>query len=191
MNNTYFLWIDLETTGFYPYEGKILEVAAILTPSDFLKTGEPYAEYQSVVKFDAKELKKVQGILSMNGVVLQMHTKNGLLKEIEAGNGKTIEEIEADLIKKVSSLPPNSIIHLAGNSIHFDREWIKAHMIWLDKHLSYRILDVRSLQIAFPELDPKLQTKGHRAMDDLRESIATYKAIREQVMMSIEMDVGI
>ena len=189
MSNTYFLWMDIETTGFYPYEGRILEVAAILTPSNFLETKDLYAHYNQVVRHDAKEFKKLLIHLSMNDVVLKMHQKNGLLKEIEEGRGRTLDEIESDLIKKVSSLPPKSIIYLAGNSIHFDREWIKVHFYELERYLNYRMLDVRSLQIAFPELDPKLQTKGHRALDDLKESMATYQRIREQVTMALEMEV--
>ena len=66
---------------------------------------------------------------------------------------------------------------LAGNSVHFDRAFIKQWWPDVFNLLHYRILDVSSFKIVMQNKYHVIFNKKetHRAMDDIRESIAELK----------------
>ena len=67
---------------------------------------------------------------------------------------------------------------LCGNSIWQDRRFLARHMPTLERYLHYRIIDVSTVkELArrwHPERiqRPKQAKQPHRALDDIRESIA-------------------
>ena len=66
---------------------------------------------------------------------------------------------------------------LAGNSIHADRAFIAKHLPKLEAKLHYRRLDVSSFKIVYQNKFKKLfkKSESHRALDDIKESIAELK----------------
>ena len=58
--------------------------------------------------------------------------------------------------------------------MHMDKLFLMYHMPKLNEFLHYRILDVTSLKIVVNATHPQLfykKKEGHRALDDIRESI--------------------
>jgi len=78
---------------------------------------------------------------------------------------------------------------LAGNSVGTDRGFLARDMPELESHLHYRIIDVSSIKELsrrwFPRAyfnSPK-KAGGHRALADIRESIAELRYYREAVFV--------
>jgi oligoribonuclease len=110
----------------------------------------------------------------MNDWVREMTITNGLIDRIQAGPNEKHVEIEFGSFIKRNFKEPAI---LAGNSVHFDRLFIKQWWPSVFDLLHYRILDVSSFKIIMQNKYHQIYTKKetHRAMDDIRESIAELK----------------
>lgn len=184
---TVLTWIDLETTGLDPDQGRILEFAAVFTDLQL----NQLAEVQGLVAQPVAE-----ALPLMNDYVRKMHTENGLLDALANGpqmaycHGLELAEtkllLHRDMVRDrlvdpevEVDMPVNFII--AGNTIGFDKAFIKAQMPSLFKELHYRQLDVSSYKVGFPEIFGSATSEAHRAMDDIRASIAQHSKMREIV----------
>ena len=85
-------------------------------------------------------------------------------------------EAETALVKLVERHFKNPAI-LAGNTIHWDRRFIRRYWPQLEAKLHYRMLDVSSFKIIMQSrFSHYIKSKEvHRALDDIRESIAELK----------------
>jgi oligoribonuclease len=74
---------------------------------------------------------------------------------------------------------------LCGNSIGQDRRFIVRHMPKLAAFLHYRSVDVTSIkELArrwYADMPPLAKTESHRALDDIRESLAELRHYRKHV----------
>ncbi len=180
-----YLWVDLETTGLDPHGCRILEWAALLAADDAAGDMTPVREYTGVVGLDAKAWEEAQA--EMDPYVLDMHTKNGLLAECITGSD-TLREAEDFLVSLAQELtgrdmPDRSAqIVLAGSTVHFDLGFIRVHMPRFAEWLSHRCFDVSTLKMAERDWggQPFTKANAHRALADVRESLAHAKAIRER-----------
>jgi oligoribonuclease len=178
MSSHQFLWVDLETTGLYPHEGAILEWAAVLAADDKDGDMSPVAEYSSVVHY-TPNLDH-----SIDPYVQHMHTVNGLWDECAASD-TTLAESEdflCSLVDDLAGTSPAKGIILAGGSVHFDLAWIRVHMPEFAKRLHYRVFDVSTLKAATRVWGPgfvDVKANAHRALLDVRASLAEAKALRE------------
>ena len=83
---------------------------------------------------------------------------------------------------------------LAGNSIGTDRRFLAAYLPAVDDYLHYRSVDVSTVkELAgrwFPRAAKKAPRKagGHRAMDDIRESVAELAYYRSAVFREPETE---
>jgi oligoribonuclease len=166
------LWLDLETTGLDPVKGKILEIAVVVT-DDHLEEkwhGSWVVHQQSLVVSPL-----------MSDFVRNMHTDNKLLQEVYGEHAVFLSAAEEQLILLVSKwFAAGEKPILCGNSIHFDRAWLKVHMPRFEALLHYRMGDasgtyelakrVAGLNLAKPEA-------AHRALDDARASIKLAKQV--------------
>ena len=170
-NQDKILWIDLEMTGLYPSEDLILEVAAIVTDWDF----NEIASYHGIVKNKMTEIKK-RMIKNASFWDVNGDSKKSLLEQNR--NGKSLSKIESELIKFVNkNINTKEPILLCGNSIHMDRRFIIEKWPKLDTKLHYRMLDVSAWKVVFEGKFNKkyLKPDMHRALDDIRGSIAELK----------------
>ena len=173
-------WIDLEMTGLEVEKHVIVEIACIVTDGAL----EPLdAGIDIVIHADDDALGR------MDDFVRNMHTKSGLLEEIEKSD-VAVETAQARVLEYVKGhVSQPGTVPLCGNSIGVDRRFLDAYMRELDTYLHYRSVDVSSLKELcrrwYPAIYRKRPGKAehHRALDDIRESIAELRYYREQLFI--------
>ena len=166
-NCPYLLWIDLEMTGLDPASDSILEIAAIITDWDF----KVLDSYEVVIH-------QIDDVLAgMNDWCKKQFKLNGLTERVRESeiSQDAAEQAVLNLIAKY--IPSDIPVILAGNSIHADRGFIVRHLPELEAKLHYRMLDVSSFKIIYQKKYKKMfkKAKGHRALDDIKESINELK----------------
>jgi len=108
------------------------------------------------------------------------HGESGLTKAV-LDSIITTEEAENDMLAFISRYVEPGTAPLAGNSIHCDRQFLAKEMPRFLDYLHYRIVDVSSIkELAkrwFPNTYASMPLKkcGHRALDDIEESIEELK----------------
>jgi oligoribonuclease len=170
--------MDLEMTGLDIERDVIVEVATLITDDDLVIV----AEGPDLVVATPPEALEV-----MDEFVRTMHTKSGLLDEITASTLTLADAGEATLEFIRAHVPKPRTVPLAGNSIGTDRRFLSAHLPAIEEYLHYRSVDVSTVkELArrwYPEAMAGAPTKagGHRAMDDIRESVAELAYYRTAV----------
>ena len=170
------LWLDMEMTGLEPAIDKPLEVALIATTWDFNEV----ACFDSGINYPVEEL---QPLLDANPFYVKYpHNKKELLKlSAHSPNAAVVEQQIMEFVKQ--HFDTTRPVLLAGNSIHQDRRFIRAHLPFFEQQLHYRMLDVSAWKIVFEGKFKKdfKKRESHRALDDVRESIAELKFYLERV----------
>lgn len=173
------LWVDLEMTGLDPDKDRILEVAAIITDWQF----NELAQFDSGVGHDVKEIEKR---LDLNPFYVKMKDNKRALLELSSQSPPeaVVERLLVDFVR--AHCDTHYPIVLAGNSIHMDRQFIRAYWPHLDQLLHYRMLDVTSWKLVFENKYGKKHVKkeSHRALGDIHESIEELKNYLEYVTLS-------
>jgi oligoribonuclease len=78
---------------------------------------------------------------------------------------------------------------LGGNTVGTDRGFLARDMPGLESHLHYRVIDVSSIKELSRRWYPRVyfnapkKAGGHRALADIRESIAELRYYREAVFV--------
>jgi oligoribonuclease len=170
------VWIDLEMTGLDPEHDVVVEIAAIVTDGAL---EEIHEGPQLVVTQPEAALER------MAPVVAEMHAKSGLDAAVRAST-TTLAQAEQRVLEFVTELVPQArSAPLAGNSVHADRMFLRRHMPALEAHLHYRNVDVSTLKELARRWRPEVlaaaphKQGGHRALADLRESIAELRHYRD------------
>ncbi len=163
------LWVDLEMTGLDVEKEVVIEIAAIVTDLDFNER----ETYHAVVQQPQSYLD------NMDDWNRAHHGASGLTALVP--NGVAPSLVEDQLIALVERHFPaknrGDFPVLAGNSIGQDRLFINRYFKRFASKLHYRMLDVTSWKILFKDKFNREHKKGdqHRALDDIRESIAELK----------------
>ena len=174
------IWIDCEMTGLDLASDALVEIAVLVTDSELNVIGEGVD-----VVIHATEEK----LAAMNDFVRQMHTTSGLITEIP--NGISMSEAEEKILSYLQSAgtePGKS--PLAGNSVSVDRNFIARDMLKLNEYLHYRTIDVSSIKELARRWYPKTyfaapaKTGNHRALGDIRDSIAELAYYREALFVA-------
>ena len=179
-------WMDLEMTGLDPATDVIVEIATIITDDNL----ELVAEGPDLVVSAPSE-----ALASMQDVVVEMHTKSGLLEEIKTSTlsleaaGKMTLEFLKEHIDKPRSVP------LCGNSIGVDRRFLAAQLPEVENYLHYRSIDVSTVKELARRWNHSVfrkapqKAKGHRALDDIRESLNELRHYRD-TFFSVPTEAG-
>lgn len=173
------VWIDLEMTGLDVERHRIVELAVLVTDArlDLLADGLDLVVHQPP-----------EVLAEMDDFVRKMHTKSGLLGEIERSS-LTLEDAGKRALEYITQFVPEAgTAPMCGNSIGVDRRFLDRYLPDLDRYLHYRSIDVSSLKELsrrwYPDAYKKRpsKTEAHRALDDVRESVAELRYYRETIM---------
>jgi oligoribonuclease len=175
------VWMDLEMTGLEPDTDVIVEIATLVTDDDL----NIVAEGPDLVIHQPADVLAI-----MKPIVVEMHTKSGLLGAITSST-ITLEEAGAATLEFIKlHVPEARTVPLCGNSIGTDRRFLAKYLPEIENYLHYRSVDVSSIkELAkrwFPKSGIDRPNKGgmHRAMDDVRESVRELQYYREKFFVS-------
>ncbi|WP_082569452.1 oligoribonuclease [Knoellia sp. Soil729] len=173
------VWIDCEMTGLSLENDALVEVAALVTDFELNILGEGV---DVVIRPTDEALEQ------MGDFVREMHTKSGLI--IELADGVTMEKAQRLVLDYVREwVPEPRKAPLGGNTVATDRGFLARDMPELEEHLHYRIIDVSSIKELSRRWFPRAyfaapaKNGGHRALADIRESIAELRYYRGAVFV--------
>ena len=168
-------WMDLEMTGLDPDRHVIVEIATLITDDELNLIAEGP---DLVIHADEAAL------AAMDPVVVDMHTRSGLLDHITAST-LTVEEAGRQTLEFLRAhIDTERSVPLCGNSIGTDRRFLARHLPDIENFLHYRSIDVSTLKELAKRWRPDVvaaapsKSGGHRAMDDIKESLAELRHYR-------------
>jgi oligoribonuclease len=173
------VWIDCEMTGLSLVSDALVEVAALVTDFELNQLGDGV---------DVVIRPPDEALAQMDPFVHDMHTTSGLLTELAGGT--TMAAAQEQVLEYVRAwVPEPRKAPLGGNTVATDRGFLARDMAELEAHLHYRIIDVSSIKELSRRWYPRAyfnapaKSGGHRALADIRESIAELRYYREAVFV--------
>jgi oligoribonuclease len=113
-----------------------------------------------------------------------MHTRSGLLDKIRTST-ITLADAEKQTVEFIRAHVEIGTAPLAGNSVWKDKQFLEEYMPAVMGELHYRIIDVSTVKELtrrwYPGVAAPRKNEVHRAMDDIRESLAELKFYRANV----------
>jgi oligoribonuclease len=176
--NDRLVWLDLEMTGLDTTRHVIVEIAALVTDGEL----QPLDDGIDLIVHQPPA-----AMAEMDDYVRTMHTKSGLLGEIEAST-RSLADAGAQVLAYVQQHVGPESAPLCGNSIGVDRRFLDVYLPELDRYIHYRSIDVSSFKELcrrwYPEVYRKRpnKTETHRALADVRESIAELEYYRDHLL---------
>ena len=170
------IWIDLEMTGLDTQTDEIIEIATVVTDKHL----NELAEGPVLVVHQGRDVME-----NMDSWNTKQHGESGLIErvlssELTAADAErqTLEFLEQHVLPGASPM--------CGNSICQDRRFLARQMPLLEAFFHYRNLDVSSLKILAQLWAPAVakgfnKESSHRALDDIRDSIAELHYYRDSL----------
>jgi len=175
--------MDLEMTGLDPDRHVIVEIATIITDDQL----EIIAESPDMVVHATADQ-----LAEMDDFVTNMHTHSGLLEEIKASPISLEEAGRITLEFLQQHIPEPRTVPLCGNSIGTDRRFLAKQLPEIEEFPHYRSVDVSTIKELARRWNPAVlqgapnKAGGHRALDDIRESLDELRYYRGTVFVKPE-----
>jgi oligoribonuclease len=175
--NTNLFWVDLEMTGLDPNKDVILEIGSLVTDSDLnvLAEGPEILIHQDESKFH-----------EVDKNVRELFLKSGLPQKVKESI-HTLDMAEQKTLEFAQKYIEPGVSPYCGNTVATDKQFIKKYMPALANFLHYRTIDVSTIkELAkrwYPDLPLFVKAEHHRAMDDIKESVAELKYYRENIFI--------
>jgi len=173
------VWMDLEMTGLDVRRHVIVEIAVLVTGADLVALDDG---------IDLVVHQPPDALAEMDDYVRTMHTRSGLLPEIEASTTSLDDAGTAALQYVSSHVSEAGTAPVCGNSIGVDRRFLDVQLPELDGFLHYRSIDVSTLKELCRRWAPEVYRKrpnkqeAHRALADIHESIAELVYYRDHFL---------
>ena len=159
------VWLDMEMSGLDPETCRPLEIATLVTDGDLevVATGPDLVIHQS----DAI-------LAAMDNWNTEHHAKSGLTEAVRASR-VTEAQAMAETLAFLGAYFDRGVSPCCGNSVGQDRRFLRKYMPELEDFFHYRNVDVstvKELARRWFGVKPPEKQSAHRALDDIRESIA-------------------
>lgn len=171
------IWLDMEMTGLDPDTEHVLEIATLVTNGELeiLAEGPDLVIHQSDAILD-----------NMGEWCHEHHGQSGLTQQSRSST-ITLAEAERQTLDFLAAHCRPGEAPLCGNTIGQDRRFIVRHMPTLEAFVHYRNVDVSTIkELArrwYPTLPEFPKAQGHRALDDIRESLAELRYYRGRIFV--------
>jgi oligoribonuclease len=161
-------------TGLDPDRDHIIEIATIVTNAelDVIGEGPVLAVHQPEA-----------ALATMDEWNTEQHGRSGLIDRVRQSE-HDVTSAQRLTLQFVERYVPENVSPLCGNSICQDRRFLYRWMPALAEYFHYRNIDVSSVKELCRRWSPQVargvnKSATHRALDDIRESIAELKYYRE------------
>lgn len=174
------VWMDLEMTGLNPETDVIVEIATLVTDDEL----NIVAEGPDLIIHQPDDV-----LARMDPVVVEMHTRSGLLPEIKASTLTVAEAGERTMAFLREHISEARSVPLAGSSIGTDRRFLARYLPDIENFLHYRCVDVSTVKELVKRWYPDADTArprgngGHRAMSDIKVSLDELRWYRQHVFL--------
>ena len=168
MKQSRILMLDLEMTGLDPVKDEIIEVACFVVEGATLEKVPGTELCLAVMPEDPSILDK------MDDWNTRTHSESGLIRRVRE-EGVPIGEAEEEVMSLLRSQMTKGAI-LCGNSIHWDRVFIRRQMPKVDNYCTFRMIDVSSFKELLRRIDPMRfraprKRSDHTALTDAKGSL--------------------
>lgn len=170
------IWIDLEMTGLDTASDHIIEIGTIVTDPALneIAVGPVLAIHQPQAIMDA-----------MDEWNTRQHGESGLTQRVLEST-LTMQDAENQTIEFLEKYVAAGTSPMCGNSICQDRRFLARQMPSLEAFFHYRNLDVSTLKMLAHTWAPGIakgfnKETSHRALEDIRDSIAELAYYRESL----------
>lgn len=186
MNSKVIVLLDLETTGLDPVRDLILEIGLIIV--DWNLDEKSRANW--IIHYPKEELLK-----KMTPLVQRMHTDNELLDDCNLSllNSSNVEYMVMKTLEPY--LEEGSHFIMAGNSVFFDRMFIKNQMKLLNTLFHHRLIDVSNFSVVAERWTPNKfelirnelkelkveKIKEHRVITDLENCLNQLRSYKDLI----------
>lgn len=169
------IWIDLEMTGLSIEKERIIEIATLVTDSDLNELG---VGPELVIHQDETF------IANMDEWNQRQHGQSGLIDRVRQSQ-VSCAHAEQQTIAFLKTLVEPNTSPMCGNTICMDRRFLARYMPALEAFFHYRHIDVSTIKELAKRWRPNLynqvkKTDDHRALSDIRASVAELRWYREQ-----------
>ena len=172
-------WIDVETDGLKAHERSLLEVACLVTDTDLNIIDDE--GFEAVILHSPDRVQEMRD--NAQQIVRDMHDASGLWDRLP--HGTPVQSVDLALYDYIRGFAPEKkSVRLAGNSVRLDLNFTEEWLPNTYQHLTYRFIDVTTVATlaewwhGIPNFEKQ---KGHRAMQDIRESINELQYLREKL----------
>ncbi len=179
------IWIDLEMTGLDTTSDSIIEIATVVTD---LRLNE-LAEGPVITIRQTRET-----MAAMDDWNSRQHAESGLMERV-LSSSVSHAEAERLTVEFLRQWVDEGVSPMAGNSICQDRRFLAREMPALERYFHYRNLDVSTLKILAQLWAPAVaagftKSSDHRALADIRDSIAELAWYRSKLMAADALSPG-
>lgn len=159
------IMVDVETTSLDERRGRVLELALMAVTADLTRIVDTLQIVLPLPPWD-----------QMPEDLVNMHRASGLLDDVEAlaWHPDATDRAAQEAALFVRRNAPGRLPPMTGNSVHFDRRWLRIHLPFLHDAFSHRNIDVSSLRELWAAWGlapfPKPPV-AHRALTDLMHAL--------------------